>query len=49
MQAWVAQYAWPLAFFLNGYLAAILAGVLIGALGTYFQHVMEQRKKRSRD
>ncbi len=49
MQAWVAQYAWPLAFFLNGYLAAILAGVLIGALGTYFQHVMEQRKKRYRD
>ncbi len=48
MQAWVAQYAWPLAFFLNGYLAAILAGVLIGALGTYFQRVLGKRKNGSR-
>ena len=30
MQEWIAQNAWPVGYFLNGYLASTLVGVAIG-------------------
>ena len=51
-QGWVMNNAWPLQYFLNGYLAAGLIGVMLGGavlLAVDYMHEKNKRRLKSTD